>query len=52
MRFQRGLNRQPGQIAFDYGAGTIGFGAGIGEAEAYELMGRIRQRCAIADDSN
>jgi hypothetical protein len=51
LRFQRGLNRQPCRIVFDYGARTISFGAYIGEAEACELMSRIRQRCAIADSS-
>jgi hypothetical protein len=51
LRFQRGWNRRPSRIAFDHGARTITFGAYIEEAEAYELMNRIRQRCAIADGS-
>jgi hypothetical protein len=49
LRFQRGLSRQPSRIAFDYGAKTITFGAYLEEAEASELISRIRQRCAIAD---
>jgi hypothetical protein len=51
LRFQRGANRQPSRIAFDYGARTITFGAYIDEAEACELMRKIRQRCAIPDSS-
>jgi hypothetical protein len=51
LRFQRGLSRQPSRIAFDYGARTISFGAYTGEAEACELINKIRQRCAIAGPS-
>jgi hypothetical protein len=51
LRFQRSLGRQPSRIAFDYGARTITFGKCVEEAEACDLMRRIRQRCAIADDS-
>ncbi len=50
LRFQRGSGRRPSRIALDHGAWTVRFAAGIGESEAYELMGKIRQRCAIADD--
>jgi hypothetical protein len=51
LRFQRGLSRQPSRISFDYGARTISFGAYIEEAEACELINKIRQRCALADSS-
>ena len=37
------------RIAFDYGANTIPFGAGIAEAEAAELIGRMRPRRAIVE---
>ena len=51
LRFQRSLGRRPSRIAFDYGARTITFGRCVEEAEACDLIRRIRQRCAIADDS-
>ena len=51
LRFQRGSGRRPSRIAFDYRARTVKFGAYLDEAEAHELMGRIRQRCIIADGS-
>lgn len=51
LRFLRGSGRRPSWIAFDCGARTITFGKYVGEAEAYDLMRRIRQRCAIAEDS-
>jgi hypothetical protein len=50
LRFQRGSGRRPSRIAFDHGAWTIWFATGIDEAEACELMNRIRQRCVIVDD--
>ena len=53
LRFQPtrggGRGQLASRIAFDYGSRTIGFGGGLQEAEATELIGRIRQRCAIAD---
>jgi hypothetical protein len=55
LRFQPevsvGKSRIASRIAFDYGAKTAGFGAGIDEAEAPDLISRIRQRCAILDGS-
>ena len=36
-----------GTIAFDYGAKTIGVGAGIDEAEAKQLVETIRNRCRL-----
>jgi hypothetical protein len=39
-----GKGRRASRIAFDYGANTIPFGADIEEAEATELISRIRQR--------
>ncbi len=36
-------------IAFDYGAKTVMFGAGLDEKEATDLVARIRQRCPVAD---
>lgn len=52
LRFQparaAGRGRLPSRIAFDYGSRTIGFGAGLQEGEAMELINRIRQRCGIA----
>jgi len=44
--------RIPSRIAFDCGAGTVGFAADLGDAEAVELIGRIRQRCAIAETTS
>ena len=53
LRFQStpgtGRGQLASRISFDYGRQTIRFGAGLQEAEATELIGRIRQRCAIAD---
>jgi hypothetical protein len=51
LRFERGSGRRPSRIAFDYGARIIRFGKYVEEAEACDLMRRIRQRCAIAEDS-
>jgi hypothetical protein len=52
LRFQPRLGTGRGQvasgIAFDYGSRTIRCGAGLEEAEATELISRIRQRCGIA----
>jgi len=52
LRFQpaqaTGRSRVASRIAFDYGSRTIGFGAGLQEAEATEMISRIRQRCGIA----
>lgn len=52
LRFQPRLGTGRGQvasgIAFDYEGRTIRFGAGLEEAEATELISRIRQRCGIA----
>jgi hypothetical protein len=36
-------------IAFDYGAKTVMFGAGLDEKEGTDLVARIRQRCPVAD---
>jgi hypothetical protein len=53
LRFQAasgvGKSRRASRIAFDYGAKTVTFGADIEEAEAADLISRIRQRCAIVD---
>jgi hypothetical protein len=53
LRFQpeagTGKGRRASRIAFDYGAKTIGFGADIDEAEAAELISRIRQRCTFVE---
>jgi hypothetical protein len=53
LRFQPesgvGKGRRASRIAFDYGAKTVTFGADLDEAEAAELIGRIRLRCAIAE---
>ena len=50
LRFQpasgAGNGRRASRIAFDYGARTVPFGAGIEEAEAAELIGRMRPRRA------
>jgi hypothetical protein len=55
LRFQPasgvGKGLRASRIAFDYGAKTIPFGADIEEAEATELISRIRQRCAIVEAS-
>jgi len=55
LRFQpeqgAGKGRRASRIAFDYGAKTVIFGADIGQAEAAELIDRIRQRCAIPETS-
>jgi hypothetical protein len=56
LRFQPasgvGKSRRASRIAFDYGAKTVGFGADLDEAEAVALIGRIRQRCPIAETSS
>ena len=56
LRFQpatgAGKSRRASRIAFDYGVKTITFGADLDEAEAVALIGRIRQRCPIADTSS
>ena len=56
LRFQpatgAGKSRRASRIAFDYGAKTITFGADLDEVEAVALIGRIRQRCPIADTSS
>jgi hypothetical protein len=51
LRFQRGWNRRASRIAFEHRARTITFGKYIEEAEACELMRRIRQRCGIIEGS-
>jgi len=55
LRFQRAESasnrRIPSRIAFDYGAGTVGFAADLDETEAAQLLSRIRQRCAIPEAS-
>jgi hypothetical protein len=55
LRFQAaagvGKGRTANRIAFDHGAKTVTFGAGIDEPEAIELIGRIRQRCGIVEGS-
>jgi hypothetical protein len=55
LRFQPtsgvGKGRIPNRIAFDYGAKTVTFGAGIDEPEANDLISRIRQRCGIVEAS-
>jgi hypothetical protein len=52
LRFQpevgSGRSRRASRIAFDYGAKTISFAQDIEEAEAAELINRIKQRCDIA----
>jgi hypothetical protein len=40
------LGRADGRIAFDHGAATIKFGAALEEAEAEELVERLRRRLA------
>jgi hypothetical protein len=45
----RGRSKRPSRIAFDYGSKTVGFGGGLVEADALELISRIRQRCPIAE---
>jgi hypothetical protein len=51
LRFQpeagTGKGRRASRIAFKYGDKTVTFGADIGQAEAADLIARIRQRCAI-----
>ena len=42
-----GKTRVPSRIAFDYGDKVFGFGGGLGEQEALELINRIQQRCAV-----
>jgi hypothetical protein len=53
LRFQPasgvGKGRRASRMAFDFRAKTIPFGADIEEAEASELISRIRQRCAIVE---
>ena len=53
LRFQPasgvGKGRRASRIAFDYGARTVPFGAGIEEAEAAELIGRMRPRLALVE---
>jgi hypothetical protein len=55
LRFQpeviAGRTRLPSRIAFDYGGKVYGFGAGIDEAEAAQIISRIRQRCGIVEAS-
>ena len=46
-----GKGRRESRIAFDYGAKTIGFGDGIDEAEANQLISLIGERCKITDSS-
>jgi hypothetical protein len=52
LRFQpdasSGKTRIASRIAFDYGDKVFGFGTGLEESEASELINRIQQRCAIA----
>jgi hypothetical protein len=43
-----GRNRASG-IAFDYGARTVMFAAGLDEREATDLVTRIKQWCPVAD---
>jgi hypothetical protein len=45
-----GRGRKASQIAFDYGAKTVRFARDIEEAEAAELITRIKQRCSIAQN--
>jgi hypothetical protein len=51
LRFQPetggGRSRRTSRIAFDYGAKTVGFAQEIEEAEAAELINRIKQRSNI-----
>jgi len=51
LRFQpemgTGKRRRASRIAFDYGAKTITFAQEIEEAEAAEIITRIRQHCNI-----
>jgi len=51
LRFQpatvAGRSRVASGIAFDYGARTVRVARGVGEAEANDLISRIRQRCNI-----
>jgi hypothetical protein len=51
LRFQPEIpgarGKVPSRIAFEYGTRTISFATGLAEAEAQELISRIRQRCAI-----
>jgi hypothetical protein len=53
LRFQpaagAGKGRTASRIAFDYGAKTVTFGTDIEEAEAADLIRRVRHRCAIVD---
>jgi hypothetical protein len=53
LRFQppalMGRGQRASGIAFDYGAKTVMFGAGLDEKEAIDLAARIRQRCPVAD---
>ncbi|MGA3092681.1 MAG: hypothetical protein ABSD75_29130 [Terriglobales bacterium] len=53
LRFQPmaivGRGQRSSGIAFDYGAKTVMFGAGLDENEATDLVARIRQRCPVAD---
>jgi hypothetical protein len=41
-----------GMIAFEYGRKTIRFGAGLDEAEAHMIVGRMKQRYAFAETSS
>jgi len=51
LRFQAdassGKTRIPSRIAFDYGDKVYGFGAGLAESDAFEVISRIQQRSAI-----
>jgi hypothetical protein len=53
LRFQpaagAGKGRTASRIAFDHGAKTVTFGTDIEEAEAADLIRRVRHRCAIVD---
>jgi hypothetical protein len=46
-RFAAGRVIHPSAIAFDHGAKTIIFAAGVDEPEAAELINSIRQRCGL-----
>jgi len=52
LRFQADASssktRIPSRIAFDYEGKVSGFGAGLAESEAIEVIARIQQRCPIA----
>ena len=44
-----GKGHRESRIAFDYGAKTIGFGDGLDEAEANQLISLIKTRCKVAN---